>query len=101
ADVTFPEPLPADSPLWDFENVIITPHIAGQIGRRFYDICDIYCENVRRFRAGEPLINNLSPQGKVWGFPLRDATTPLWIDVKKIYSTRRPLNREKYDFSNF
>lgn len=101
ADVTFPEPLPADSPLWDFENVIITPHIAGQIGWRFDDICDIYCENVRRFRAGEPLINNLSPQGKVWGFPLRDGTTPLWIDVKKIYSTRRPLNREKYDFSNF
>jgi len=101
ADVTAPEPLPADSPLWDFENVIITPHVAGQIGWRFDDICDIYCENVRRFREGEPLINNLSYQGKKWGFPLRDGSTPLWIDVKKIYSTRRPLNRTKYDFSKF
>ncbi len=101
ADVTAPEPLPADSPLWDFENVIITPHVAGQIGWRFDDICDIYCENVRRFRTGEPLINNLSYQGKKWGFPLRDGSTPLWIDVKKTYSTRTPLNRTKYDFSKF
>lgn len=100
-DVTSPEPLPVDSPLWDFENVLITPHVAGQIGWRFDDICDIYCENVRRFRANEPLINELSPQGKKWGFPLRDGTVPLWIDVKKIYSTRQPLNREKYDFSKF
>ena len=80
-DVTSPEPLPKDSPLWDMENVLITPHVAGQIGWRFDDICDIYCENVRRFRKGEPLINNLCPQGKRWGFPLRDGSTPLWIDV--------------------
>lgn len=101
ADVTSPEPLPPDSPLWDFENVIITPHVAGQIGWRFDDVCDIYCENVRRFRVDEPLINNLSHQGKLWGFPLRDGSTPLWIDLKKKYSTRRPLNRETYDFSHF
>ena len=101
ADVTSPEPLPPDSPLWDFENVIITPHVAGQIGWRVDDVCDIYCENVRRYRAGEPLINNLSHQGKIWGFPLRDGSTPLCIDLKKNYSTRRPLNRETYDFSHF
>ena len=100
-DVTSPEPLPPDSPLWDFDNVLITPHVAGQIGWRFDDICDIYCENVRRFLADEPLINNLSPQGKKWGFPLRDGQTPLWIDVKKQYSTRRPIVREKYDFQKF
>lgn len=100
-DVTSPEPLPKDSPLWDFDNVIITPHVAGQIGWRFDDICDIYCENVRRYRAGEPLINQLSQQGKIWGFPLRDGSVPLWIDVKKKYSTRRPIQREKYDFNNF
>ena len=100
-DVTSPEPLPCDSPLWDMENVIITPHVAGQIGWRFDDICDIYCENVRRFRTGEPLINNLNQQGKRWGFPLRDGSTPLWIDVKKLYSTRRPIKREKYNFTNF
>lgn len=100
-DVTSPEPLPQDSPLWDFDNVIITPHVAGQIGWRFDDICDIYCENVRRYRSGEPLINELSHQGKVWGFPLRDGTVPLWIDVKQSYSTRQPLNRIKYDFKKF
>ncbi len=101
ADVTSPEPLPAECPLWDLDNVLITPHVAGQIGWRFDDICDIYCENVRRYLAGEPLINLLSYQGKKWGFPLRDGTTPLWIDVKKTYSTRRPIEREKYDFNHF
>ena len=101
ADVTSPEPLPPDHPLWDFDSVLITPHVAGQIGWRFDDICDIYCENVRRFRAGEPLINRLSYQGKKWGFPLRDGTVPLWIDVKSVYSTRRPIVREKYDFNHF
>ena len=100
-DVTAPEPLPKDSPLWDFENVLITPHVAGQIGWRFDDVCDVYCENVRRYRAGEPMINALSHQGKVWGFPLRDGSVPLWIDVKKTYSTRRPIEREEYDFSHF
>ena len=100
-DVTNPEPLPVDSPLWDMENVLITPHVAGQIGWRFDDICDIYCENVRRYRANEPLINELQGRGRDWGFPLRDGSTTLWIDVKKKYSTRRPLNRETYDFSAF
>lgn len=35
-DVTKPEPLPADSPLFDMENVILTPHIAGSIGREVH-----------------------------------------------------------------
>ena len=87
-DVTAPEPLPADHPLWDFPNVIITPHVGGQIRWRFDDICDIFCENVRRFHAGEPLINLLSKRGKELGFPLRNGETPLWIDVKKEYTTR-------------
>ena len=87
-DVTSPEPLPAEHPLWSFDNVLITPHVAGQIRWRFDDVCDIFCENVRRYRVGEPLINRLSPLGKKLGFPLRDGTTPLWIDVKKQYSTR-------------
>ncbi len=87
-DVTSPEPLPADHPLWDFPNVLITPHVGGQIHCRFEDICDIFCENVRRFKAGEPLINRLSYQGKRLGFPLRNGETPLWIDLKEKYSTR-------------
>lgn len=87
-DVTSPEPLPPENPLWSFDNVLITPHVAGQIRWRFDDICDIFTENVRRFKAGEPLINRLCPRGKKLGFPLRDGSTPLWIDVKKEYSTR-------------
>ena len=56
-DVTDPEPLPKGHALWKFENVIITPHIAGQSdlvqGRRM----DLLKENIRRFAAGEPLLN--------------------------------------------
>lgn len=101
ADVTSPEPLPPDSPLWNFDNVIITPHVAGQIGWRFDDVCDIYCENIRRYRANLPLINYLSYKGKQLGFPLRDGSTPLWIDLKQEYTTRKPINRQRYDFNRF
>lgn len=87
-DVTSPEPLPADHPLWDFPNVLITPHVGGQIHCRFEDICDIFCENVRRYKVGEPLINYLTREGKQLGFPLRGAGYPLWIDVKAVYSSR-------------
>jgi phosphoglycerate dehydrogenase-like enzyme len=56
-DVTSPEPLPEDSPLWEMENVIITPHVAGASpltrGRQFA----LLKENVRRFIAGEELLN--------------------------------------------
>jgi len=54
-DVVEPEPLPATSPLWDMENVIITPHNSGDSfasnARR--DAC--FVENLRRYVAGEPL----------------------------------------------
>jgi phosphoglycerate dehydrogenase-like enzyme len=56
-DVFEVEPLPADHPLWDFSNVIITPHTAGYspviAGRHLAALA----ENVRRFAAGEPLAN--------------------------------------------
>jgi phosphoglycerate dehydrogenase-like enzyme len=56
-DVAEQEPLPPDHPLWDEENVIITPHVAGiglHIAERQYEILR---ENARRFVAGEPLLN--------------------------------------------
>ncbi len=56
-DVTDPEPLPTDHALWDYDNVIITPHASGhspQAGGRLFDLL---CENIRRFAAGEPLKN--------------------------------------------
>ncbi|MDO8576484.1 MAG: D-2-hydroxyacid dehydrogenase [bacterium] len=53
-DVVNQEPLPADSPLWDVENLDITPHMAGYIftDREF----EIFKENYRRFCAGEDLL---------------------------------------------
>jgi len=56
-DVTDPEPLPDSSPLWKLDNVIITPHNAGQSdgSRRRIDL--LAQENIRRFAAGEPLLN--------------------------------------------
>jgi phosphoglycerate dehydrogenase-like enzyme len=56
-DVTDPEPLPKDSPLWSMPNVIITPHIsaAGPDSQRRSKL--IAVENLRRYVAGEPLLN--------------------------------------------
>ncbi len=56
-DVTDPEPLPAESPLWSMENVMITPHVAG-LSTHYNDrVVDLMCENLRRYLAGEPLLN--------------------------------------------
>ncbi|EMA27023.1 D-2-hydroxyacid dehydrogenase [Haloarcula japonica] len=45
-DVTDPEPLPADHPLWDFENVLITPHNAGHSPKHWERLADIVAGNV-------------------------------------------------------
>ena len=65
-DVTEVEPLPADSPLWEVPNVIITPHVGGQRASRIDDMTDLFCENLRRFRTGKPLANLVD---KRLGFP--------------------------------
>lgn len=56
------EPLPADSPLWDAPNTLITPHVTPAVPDRTARSLDIICENIRRFQAGEPLLNALTPQ---------------------------------------
>jgi phosphoglycerate dehydrogenase-like enzyme len=56
-DVTEPEPLPADHPLWRQENVLITPHMAGHAPHHFDNVVDVFAENLRRYLAGEPLLN--------------------------------------------
>ncbi len=60
-DVTDPEPLPADHPLWDMPNVILTPHCAGSFrnmpAELIQGIVDIACDNFRRYHAGLPLRN--------------------------------------------
>jgi D-2-hydroxyacid dehydrogenase (NADP+) len=56
-DVFEREPLPQDSELWTMPNVIITPHVAG--GMPDYDAraLEVFCENLRRYLAGQPLMN--------------------------------------------
>lgn len=58
-DVTDPEPLPKDSPLWDVPRLLLTPHVAGgmrlEITRR--KCVEMALENLRRYVAGEPLHN--------------------------------------------
>jgi len=49
-DVTDPEPLPPEHPLWDFENVLITPHNAGYTPEYYERLADIVAENVERAR---------------------------------------------------
>jgi phosphoglycerate dehydrogenase-like enzyme len=56
-DVTDPEPLPADHELWTMPNVIITPHIAADSGAQTERYWILVTENLRRYVAGEPLLN--------------------------------------------
>jgi phosphoglycerate dehydrogenase-like enzyme len=60
-DVFEHEPLPAESPLWDMENVIITPHISG--GTEIYNqrAAAIFADNLRRYLSGEALRNVVDP----------------------------------------
>ena len=60
-DVTDPEPLPADHPLWQLENVIITPHVASRGGERDRHLA-LVRENLRRYAAGERLLNVVNPE---------------------------------------
>jgi phosphoglycerate dehydrogenase-like enzyme len=62
-DVTDPvEPLPPGHPLWKFENVIITPHIAGRSDGEHARYMALFKENLRRFANGEPLIYAVDKQ---------------------------------------
>ena len=59
-DVTDPEPLPPDHPLWRMQNVIITPHVAG-VARTLERHQAVAQENLRRFIAGDALLNVVDP----------------------------------------
>ena len=58
-DVTEPEPLPADSPLWQQENLLITPHVSGffHLPETFERIIDIAADNLRAYLSGDALKN--------------------------------------------
>lgn len=54
-DVFDKEPLPKDSPLWELENLLITPHTAGVTDKVWERQYEFFSENLRRFIHGEPL----------------------------------------------
>ena len=56
-DVFVDEPLPPESPFWALPNVIITPHTSGLRPDHWAAATDLFAENIRRFDAGEPLLN--------------------------------------------
>jgi phosphoglycerate dehydrogenase-like enzyme len=61
-DVFEKEPLPKESPLWDLENVILTPHMSGA-NRGYLDkACALFADNLRRFVSGQPLYNVVDRQ---------------------------------------
>jgi phosphoglycerate dehydrogenase-like enzyme len=60
-DVFEREPLPGDSPLWDLDNVIITPHCSSVYRGWERRAAEMFCDNLDRWRAGEPLCNVVDP----------------------------------------
>jgi phosphoglycerate dehydrogenase-like enzyme len=65
-DVFEEEPLPPDSPLWDMENVIVCPHMSGDVEGWEADFANVFYDNVGRWLRGEPLRNVVD---KRLGFP--------------------------------
>jgi len=60
-DVFEVEPLPQSSPLWDFENVLITPHCCAIYDGWEKNSVKMFCENLTRYRQGKPLSNVVDP----------------------------------------
>lgn len=58
-DVTYPEPLPSDNPLWQMENVLITPHIAGDFQEYPQQAIQLFQKNLQQFRQNHTVNINL------------------------------------------
>ncbi|MFI1283845.1 hydroxyacid dehydrogenase [Streptomyces sp. NPDC020858] len=58
-DVTEPEVLPADSPLYDLPNVLLTPHIAGSLGNELHRMADSAIDEIARYAAGLPFAHRV------------------------------------------
>jgi phosphoglycerate dehydrogenase-like enzyme len=67
-DVASEEPLPAENPLWDAPNLLITPHVAGQAATRIDRMTQFFIQNLVRYQNGQPLLNSVDKQ---LGFPRR------------------------------
>jgi phosphoglycerate dehydrogenase-like enzyme len=62
-DVTDPEPLPADHPLWGTPGAMLTPHLAGDSPQAEERVYAFVGDQIRRYAAGEPLLNVVESQG--------------------------------------
>ncbi|OGN99703.1 MAG: hypothetical protein A2Y90_04840 [Chloroflexi bacterium RBG_13_52_12] len=56
-DVTAAEPLPKESRLWDFDNVILSPHVSGGMEDYMLRAAELFCDNLRRYLEGKKLHN--------------------------------------------
>lgn len=56
-DLVDPDPLPADSELWELPTVVLTPHLAGSMGTELERLADIAIDEVARIATGEPLLH--------------------------------------------
>ena len=72
-DVYEEEPLPAESPLWDMSNVIVCPHMSGDVEGTELDFARVFYRNLERWLQGEPLQNVVD---KRLGFPTDNARLP-------------------------
>jgi len=61
-DVTSPEVLPADSPLYDLPNVLLTPHVAGSLGGELHRMAAAAADELSRYAAGLPFAHPVLPQ---------------------------------------
>jgi phosphoglycerate dehydrogenase-like enzyme len=60
-DVFEEEPLPPTSPLWDLDNVILTPHVSGATPRYYERAAALFADNLDRYLSGRPLANRFDP----------------------------------------
>jgi phosphoglycerate dehydrogenase-like enzyme len=60
-DVFRTEPLPADSPLWDAPNLVVSAHASASVERYFDNLAALFRANLARFLAGEPIPNEVDP----------------------------------------
>ena len=60
-DVFETEPLPGESPLWDMDNVIVTPHCSSVYDGWERRSVEMFCDNLDRWKRGEPLQNVVDP----------------------------------------
>jgi phosphoglycerate dehydrogenase-like enzyme len=61
-DVFEQEPLAPASPLWDFPNVLISPHMGSDTARYMERMTEVLCDNLVRYAEGQPLRNVVDPR---------------------------------------